>query len=134
MTERVCVSFPHLQRHITIYETLKRIGDAEQRRVDTWAIALTSPREAIFAQLPHSLEPVALSGSGRPQPGSAPPEAVTKARPFVAHSFCEIAGVQLCQLAACCSPERVQQEQCCCMHKIFRVSVICTVCVITCWR
>ncbi len=68
------------QRHITIYETLKRIGDAEQRRVDTWAISLTSPRDAIFAQLPHSLEPVALSGSGRMQQGGAPPEAVTKAR------------------------------------------------------
>ena len=30
------------QKHITIYETLKRIGDAEQRNVDTWSISLTS--------------------------------------------------------------------------------------------
>ena len=30
------------QKHITIYETLKRIGDAEQRRLDTWSISLTS--------------------------------------------------------------------------------------------
>ena len=31
-----------VQKHITIYETLKRIGDAEQRRLDTWSISLTS--------------------------------------------------------------------------------------------
>ena len=31
-----------MQKHITIYETLKRIGDAEQRRLDTWSISLTS--------------------------------------------------------------------------------------------
>ena len=31
-----------LQKHITIYETLKRIGDAEQRKLDTWSISLTS--------------------------------------------------------------------------------------------
>ena len=31
-----------LQKHPTIYETLKRIGDAEQRKLDTWSISLTS--------------------------------------------------------------------------------------------
>ena len=31
-----------LQKHPTIYETLKRIGDAEQRKLDTWRISLTS--------------------------------------------------------------------------------------------
>ena len=31
-----------LQKHLTIYETLKRIGDAEQRKLDTWSISLTS--------------------------------------------------------------------------------------------
>ena len=71
-----CASHP--QKHMTIYETLKRIGDAEPRRIDTWAISLTAPKQALFAQLPHSLEPVSLlSGSGRAQ-DSAPPEAVTK--------------------------------------------------------
>ena len=30
------------QKHPTIYETLKRIGDAEQRKLDTWSISLTS--------------------------------------------------------------------------------------------
>lgn len=31
-----------LQKHPTIYETLKRIGNAEQRKLDTWSISLTS--------------------------------------------------------------------------------------------
>lgn len=31
-----------MQKHITIYETLKRIGDAEQRKLDTWSISFTS--------------------------------------------------------------------------------------------
>ena len=32
----------HLQRHVTIYETLKRIGDAEARNLDAWHVALSS--------------------------------------------------------------------------------------------
>jgi hypothetical protein len=37
-----------MQRHITIYETLKRIGDAEPRRLDTWSISLTSGAKQRF--------------------------------------------------------------------------------------
>jgi len=29
------------QRHITIYETLKRIGDAETRALDVWSVSIT---------------------------------------------------------------------------------------------
>lgn len=32
---------PGAQRHITIYETLKRIGDAESRALDVWSVSLT---------------------------------------------------------------------------------------------
>lgn len=41
------VGMLRLQKHITIYETLKRIGDAEQRNLDTWAISLTSGEPSI---------------------------------------------------------------------------------------
>ncbi|CAL8467982.1 g7520 [Coccomyxa elongata] len=50
-----------IDKHITIYETLKRIGDAEQRTLDTWSISLTSGQSNVFKELPHSLEAVDIS-------------------------------------------------------------------------
>ena len=35
-----------MQRHITIYETLKRIGDAESRALDVWSVSLTCGAKA----------------------------------------------------------------------------------------
>ena len=37
-----------MQRHITIYETLKRIGDAESRALDVWSVSLTCGAKALL--------------------------------------------------------------------------------------
>ena len=37
-----------MQRHITIYETLKRIGDAESRALDVWSVSLTCGANALL--------------------------------------------------------------------------------------
>ncbi|CAK0764782.1 hypothetical protein CVIRNUC_003193 [Coccomyxa viridis] len=59
-----------INKHITIYETLKRIGDAEQRRLDTWSISLTSGHGDIFKELPHSLEAVTFDKEANPPPAN----------------------------------------------------------------
>ena len=52
------------QRHITIYETLKRIGDAESRALDVWSVSLTGgPGHAIPNALDKILFVLVLSST-----------------------------------------------------------------------
>ncbi|CAL5219909.1 g1838 [Coccomyxa viridis] len=67
-----------INKHITIYETLKRIGDAEQRKLDTWSISLTSGQGNVFKELPHSLEVVSFSKKDEAPP--VPQQDVTKVK------------------------------------------------------
>ncbi|KAK9835245.1 hypothetical protein WJX81_008484 [Elliptochloris bilobata] len=66
-----------IDRHITIYETLKRIGDAETRALDVWSVSITCGRDNAFKDLPHSLEAVDVEGASQPQSAS---EAVHKVK------------------------------------------------------
>ena len=59
----VCASMG-AQRHITIYETLKRIGDAESLALDVWSVSLTgglghsaacAAADATFSPVLHTL-------------------------------------------------------------------------------
>ncbi len=57
-----------LQKHPTIYETLKRIGHAEQRKLDTWSISLTSGKHI---RSPRGLHLLLHAHSTIPQVASA---------------------------------------------------------------
>ena len=57
-----------MQKHITIYETLKRIGDAEQRKLDTWSISFTSGGGLLVQPNPIALQAKLILSALRTEP------------------------------------------------------------------
>ncbi|KAK9817059.1 hypothetical protein WJX72_008941 [[Myrmecia] bisecta] len=45
-----------ITKHLSIYETLKRVADAEPRDLDTWCINMKCGLKDVFTELPHSLK------------------------------------------------------------------------------